>query len=126
MRGIQPSSIVVGVLVDKLAAVLLIGILIAAVGPEAPFFQAAALIVGSLCTLTGGFVAARRAGVRPLLHGAAVGLVGLAISVARFALTPAGAASHSATWELTAWFLVVFSGLAGGFIASRLLAPRAA
>lgn len=49
------------------------------------------------------------------LSGFAIGI----ISVARFALTPEGSASHSVAWENTAWLSVVVAA------ASRAAASRA-
>lgn len=120
MRGLRITSVAIGVLVDKLAALLLIGALLALLGVASQAFQLMALAAGFGCTTLGAFVAGRHANRRMLAHGVAVGLVGLAISVTRFLLTPGGsAAAHSVAWEVTGWFCVVVAGIAGGYLASR-------
>jgi len=120
MRRVRLTSVAIGVLVDKLAAVVLIGGLMATLGAASQAFQVAALAAGFTCTTLGAFVAGRHANQRMLAHGLAVGLVGLAISVARFFLTSKGsAAAHSISWEMAAWSSVVLAGVAGGHLASR-------
>jgi putative membrane protein (TIGR04086 family) len=120
MRGVRLTSIAVGVVIDKLAAVLVIGGLMGFFGVASQAFQVTAVIAGFACTTLGAFVASRHAKQRMLAHGVAVGLVGLAISVIRFLLTPEGSsATHSVPWELAAWSSVVVAGLAGGYLASR-------
>lgn len=123
MRGLRATSILLGVIIDKLAAVVSIGLLLSILGAATSSFQVAALVAGALCTILGAFVAARQAKQRPLAHGVAVGVVGLVISVSRFVLTPVlsapdSTAAHSVPWELTAWFTVVVAGFAGGALAS--------
>lgn len=131
MRGLRPLSVLLGVVVDKLAAIVSIGLLLSVLGTASAAFQAAALLVGALCTTLGAFVAARHAKQRLLAHGVAVGVAGLVISVARFVLAPllAGpdsSAAHSIPWELTAWVSVLAAGFAGGALASRSVRYRAA
>jgi putative membrane protein (TIGR04086 family) len=127
MHGVRPTSIALGVIVDKLTAVLLIGTLMALLGVASRAFQVTALIVGFACTTLGAFVAGRHAKQRMVAHGLAVGLVGLAISVTRPLLTPEGSsATHSLPSELAAWSSVVVAGLAGGHLASRRSAAPAA
>lgn len=114
------TSVAIGVVVDKLAAVLAIGALMALLGVASQAFQLSALAVGFACTTLGAFVAGRHARQRPLAHGVAVGVVGLAISVSRFLLTPEGStAAHSISWELAAWLSVVLAGVVGGRLAAR-------
>jgi len=82
-------------------------------------------VAGFFCTTLGAFVAGRHAKQRALAHGVAVGVVDLAISVARFALTSQGSsAQHSLTWEAIAWSSVVAAGFAGGQLAARMLESR--
>lgn len=120
MRGLRFSSVAIGVLVDKLSAIVAIGALMALLGVRSDLFQIAALLAGFACTTLGAFVAARLAKTRMLAHGLAVGFVGLLISATRFLLTPEGSsAGHSLPWELSAWLFVVLAGLAGGHLASR-------
>lgn len=124
MRDFRVSSMVIGVLVDKLSAVVSISVLMVLLGASTPAFQQSALVAGFLCTTFGAYVAARHARLRPVFHGAAVGLIALLISVSRFALSPLFAspdssAAHSMTWEAIAWTSVVVAGLIGGLLAAR-------
>ncbi len=126
MRGLKFTSILLGVAVDKLCAILAIGILLWRLDVASPLFQNTALLVGSLCTVLGAFVGARHAGVRPLGHGLAIGSIGLLISVSRFLAsiylaTADAPRAHSIAWELTSWFLVVAAGCLGGRFAERSL-----
>ena len=124
MKGLRPLSILLGVVVDKLLAVLSIGLLMALLGPSSFAFQVLALVAGSGCTAFGAYVAGRHASARPLAHGVAVGCIALVLSVARFALTPLLASadsppSHSLGWNVLAWLSVGVSGWLGGKLAAR-------
>lgn len=131
MRDLRLRSVLLGVAVDKLAAVLTVGALLWRFGLESQTFQVGSLVDGFVGSTLGAYVAARHAGRRPLAHGVAVGLVGLFLSVSRFLLTPYLAAPgsprpHSVSWEIVAWLSVVAAGFVGGVIASRRSEPHAA
>ena len=75
------------------------------------------LIIGALCTVLGGYVAARIAKVEQIKHGALVGAVSLLIGVLQ--TTMAGAASpvpHD--FELLGYILAIPAGALGGHLAA--------
>jgi hypothetical protein len=128
MRELRPGSVLLGVLVDKLAFVAAAVLLALAVGVEAPAFQTLALALGLLTVALGGFAAARHAQVEAPLHGLGVGVLGSALSLARFAVNstwpPAEtAARHALGWELAGWIGAPLAGLLGGLLARALARP---
>jgi putative membrane protein (TIGR04086 family) len=78
-----------------------------------------ALIIGSLCTALGGFIAARRAKTLEIKHGAFVGLGSLIISFLEHLM-------NDQPVPLPEWFqfvsilLVIPAGALGGFVAGLL------
>ena len=79
----------------------------------------AALIIGGLCTVLGGFIAGRKAGTLELKHGAFVGLGSLIVSFLEQTV-------RGGSIPLPEWFvfvsvaLVIPEGALGGFIAGWL------
>ena len=78
-----------------------------------------ALVIGSLCTALGGFIAARRAGTLEMKHGAFVGLGSLIVSLIQQAM-------QEQSMPLPEWFnfvsivAVIPAGALGGFAAGWL------
>jgi putative membrane protein (TIGR04086 family) len=78
-----------------------------------------ALVIGSLCTALGGFIAARRAGTLEMKHGAFVGLGSLIVSLIQRAM-------QEQPMPLPEWFnlvsivAVIPAGALGGFAAGWL------
>jgi putative membrane protein (TIGR04086 family) len=78
-----------------------------------------ALVIGSLCTALGGFIAARRAGTLEMKHGAFVGLGSLIVSLIQQAV-------QEQSMPLPEWFnfvsivAVIPAGALGGFAAGWL------
>lgn len=78
-----------------------------------------ALVIGSLCTALGGFIAARRAGTLETKHGAFVGLGSLIVSLVQQAM-------QEQSMQLPEWFnfvsivAVIPAGALGGFVAGLL------
>jgi len=79
----------------------------------------AALVIGSLCTALGGFIAARKAGTLEIKHGAFVGLGSLIVSLIQQAM-------QEQSMQLPEWFnfvsivAVIPAGALGGFVAGLL------
>lgn len=73
------------------------------------------LILGTLCTVLGGFIAARIAKAEQIKHGALVGAVSLIIGVLQTAM--AGAPSPVPNnFELLGYILAIPAGALGGFL----------
>jgi hypothetical protein len=128
MRSLRPTSILLGVLVDKVTfvagAIALAGVL----GVAAPGFLSLALALGLATITLGGYVAGRHARSNPLGHGFAVGVVAVAISSGRFLVNtlwpPAEAAArHPIGWELLGWSGALAAGVLGGWLA-KFVAER--
>ena len=125
MPNLRPTSILLGVIVDKVTFVALAVTLVLLVGLESPRFQTLALIGGLASTLLGAFFGAWHARHTYLWHGLAVGIMGFAISFARFAVNSYSppkqvAAVHPLSWELLGWTGVVLAGVAGGWLAQSV------
>ncbi|MGH7927948.1 MAG: TIGR04086 family membrane protein, partial [Candidatus Binatia bacterium] len=79
----------------------------------------AALLIGCLCTALGGFIAARRAGVLEIKHGAFVGLGSLIVSFIQQAI-------QEQSIQLPEWFnfvsivAIIPAGALGGYVAGAL------
>jgi hypothetical protein len=127
--GIRASAVALGVVADKLAFLTASAGLAAVLPTTSASFAGLALALGFACTTLGAFVAAVRAGRRPLPHALLVALVAFLLSFARFVLfsvRPPGdpGALHPLPWELAGWALVFLAGLSGGLAGRRLLARR--
>jgi hypothetical protein len=122
MRRVHPASVLLGVLVDKLTFVAIAVALASALGVSSPSFQILVMPVGFCAIGLGGFAAAWNARCEEPRHGLAVGVVGTAISFARFVVNtlwpPAEAAAlHPLWWELLGWASAPVAGLIGGWLA---------
>lgn len=132
MRTLRPTSIIVGVLADKVLFVAAIIPIATSVGLESRAFPTIALAVGFASTFCGALLAAWHARQTYLLHGIAVGAVALLISFLRYTVNsvrpPAAAAIHPLNWELLAWCAALLAGLVGGGLAqsfaARIAVPR--
>jgi hypothetical protein len=129
--NLRPTSILLGVLVDKLTFVALAVALAFLVGVESPRFQTLALIFGLTSTLIGAFAGAWHARHTYLLHGLSVGIMAFAISFSRFVVNsfwplPEVAAVHPLSWELLGWTGAVLVGMAGGRLAQSVAPDSAA
>jgi hypothetical protein len=77
------------------------------------------MAIGTLCTVLGGYVAGRRAGVLRIKHGAFVGVGSLVVAALEQAIAGGGVSAPQ-------WYLVVSAvapvpaGALGGYIAERL------
>lgn len=138
--GLRPRAILVGVLVDNVATffsgVLLMlsfsGGEITGAGKEipeqvfetiasTPEFLLASLVTGLLCTVFGGYVAAKRAHLYPVRHGAWVGMAAALMGLLFYASPEQ---MRSPYWfELSGFLFVIPAGATGGLIA-RLIAER--
>jgi putative membrane protein (TIGR04086 family) len=135
--GIQIRPVIIGVVVDYIAthiamAAFIFGYLAKELSKEGELTEEAlakymstpegltvALVIGSLCTALGGFIAARKAGVLETKHGAFVGLGSLIVSLIQHAL-------QEEPMQLPEWFnfvsivVVIPAGALGGFFAGML------
>lgn len=115
MTTLRPTSVLLGVLVDKAVFIAAVLGLAGLVGVEAPAFQSLALALGLTATALGALVAARHARHRPLAHGFAVGVVAVAVSFGRFVVNSIwplaeAAARHAISWELLGWSGALLAG----------------
>ena len=122
---LRPTSVLLGVLVDKGVFIAAVLALAGLVGVGAPAFQSLALALGLIATSLGAIAAAWHARSRPLAHGFAVGATAVAISFGRFVVNsiwplPEAAARHAISWELLGWSGALLAGLLGGFCANVL------
>lgn len=84
--------------------------------PAAPAVMAASILVGIVGAFAGGYLAARLAGRKPLLHGVAVAVV-LAVGAA---VSLASTLGHGAIWsQLAALLLMAPSAVLGGWACAR-------
>jgi putative membrane protein (TIGR04086 family) len=135
--GVQIVPVIIGVVVDYIAteiamAAFIFGYVAQELSKQGeltdeaiakyivtPEGLTAVLVIGSLCTALGGFVAARRAGTLELKHGAFVGLGSLIVSLVQHS-------TQQQTIELPEWFnfvsivVVIPAGAMGGFVAGLL------
>jgi putative membrane protein (TIGR04086 family) len=135
--GVQIRAVIVGVVVDYVAthlamAAYIFGYLAKELAKQGEFTDEvlqeymlttegllAALIIGCLCTALGGFIAARRAGVLEIKHGAFVGLGSLIVSFIQQAI-------QEQSIPLPEWFnfisivAVIPAGAVGGMLAGAL------
>jgi hypothetical protein len=82
----------------------------------------ALLIIGSLCTALGGFVAGWLARGDEVKHGAIVGAVSLLIGVAQSSM--AGASSvFPSSYEIVAYLVAIPAGALGGYWAQGMMRP---
>ena len=132
--GIKIRAVIVGVVVDYVAthlamAAFIFGYLAKELSKQGEFTEEAverymvttegllaALLIGCLCTALGGFIAARRAKVLEIKHGAFVGLGSLIVSFIQQAM-------QEQSIQLPEWFnfvsivAIVPAGALGGFVA---------
>jgi hypothetical protein len=125
MRNLRPSSILLGVLVDKtvfIASALTLSTFLSVSSPPFPYL---ALACGLGSTLLGGFTAACLARAEYLPHGLAVGAMAVAISFGRFVVNSVwplaeAAAQHPLWWELLGWTGALLAGLTGGWFVGTI------
>ena len=87
-----------------------------------PAVMAASIVVGVVAAFAGGFLAARLAGRKPLLHGVAVALVLAAGATASLAST----IGHGAIWsQLAALVLMAPAAALGGWACARRIRATA-
>jgi putative membrane protein (TIGR04086 family) len=135
--GVQIRPVIVGIVVDYIAtqlamAAFIFGYLAKELSKQGEVTEEliekymttteglmAALIIGGLCTVLGGFIAARRAGVLEIKHGAFVGLGSLILSFIHQAML-------EQSMQLPEWFnfvsivAVIPAGALGGYVAVLL------
>jgi putative membrane protein (TIGR04086 family) len=135
--GVQLRPVIVGVVVDYIStyvamAIFIFGYLakelarngevtseLIAEYMASPEGLRAALIIGSLCTALGGFVAARRAKTLEIKHGAFVGLGSLIISFIERLMQ--GQPTPLPEWfQFVSIVVVIPAGALGGFVAGLL------
>jgi putative membrane protein (TIGR04086 family) len=135
--GVQVRAVLVGVAVDYIAthiamAAFIFGYVARELSKQGEMTEdalakymstpeglTAALVIGTLCTALGGFIAARKAGTLEIKHGAFVGLGSLIVSfIQHFMQEDAG--------QLPEWFnfisivAVIPAGALGGLVAELL------
>ena len=130
VHRIRIGSVALGVLIDKSSFILLAAGLSAILSTSSTAFSVAALMLGTLCTTVGAYVAAARAHAAFLTHALLVAAVAFAISFARylaFSMNPPDnpGAVHPLWWELVGWSLLVAAGVLGGSLARRRAAESA-
>jgi len=138
LSGLHPRAILIGTLVDFLASMPLGLVLIVVLSLKnsvqfwdessnealdaltaTPEFMIWALLLGMLCTVFGGYVAANQAGCRHAQHGAFVGLASILIGFL-FYLLPAPEVPLPQWYQLLGVLASIPSGAAGGWLASRV------
>ncbi len=130
VHRIRVGSVALGVVVDKASFVILAAGLSAMLSTSSTVFSVVALLIGTLCTTLGAFVAAARAHTAFLTHGLLVAAVAFVISFARylaFSMNPPDdpGAIHSLSWEFVGWSLLIVAGALGGSLARRRAAESA-
>ena len=137
--GLRPEAILIGTLVDYLTSLPLGLILIIVLSLKnsvrfwdesssqaldamtaTPEFMAWALVLGMMCTVFGGYVAANKAGCRHAQHGAFVGLASLLIGFF-FYLSPPPEVPLPQWYEMVGVLVAIPSGATGGWLASRIV-----
>jgi putative membrane protein (TIGR04086 family) len=135
--GVQIRPVIVGVVVDYIAtqlamAAFIFGYLAKELSKQGEFTEdalakymltpeglTAALLIGSLCTALGGFIAAWKAGTLESKHGAFVGLGSLIVSFIQQSM-------QEQPMQLPEWFnflsivAVIPAGALGGYVAGLL------
>lgn len=135
--GVQIRPVIIGIVVDYIAthlamAAFIFGYLAKELSEQGEMTEDAiakymstpegltvALVIGSLCTALGGFIAARKAGTLEMKHGAFVGLGSLIVSLIQQAV-------QDQSMPLPEWFnfvsivAVIPAGALGGFAAGLL------
>ena len=138
LSGLHPRAILIGTLADYLTSMPLglVLIVVLSLKNSVPFwdessnqaldaltatpeFMTWALLLGMLCTVFGGYVAASRAGCRHAQHGAFVGLASLLIGFL-FHLLPPPEVPLPEWYQMLGVLVSIPSGAAGGWLASRV------
>jgi len=130
MPRIRIGAVALGVVVDKASFIVLAGILSVIMSTSSTAFSITALLLGTLCTTVGAYVAAARARRAFVAHSLLVSVVALVISFARyiaFTINPPAdpGASHPLWWEFAGWSLLLVAGALGGLLA-RTRIPESA
>jgi hypothetical protein len=136
-EGLRPGAILFGAVVDNLATLAASLLLLLAFSAGLAFDEAgevdeeqvealmhstgfllASLVAGTLCTVLGAYLGARRAARAHLRHGGWI-----AVASAAFALlfyVPPGEGASVPVWlDLAGWLLILPAGLAGGALAAH-------
>jgi putative membrane protein (TIGR04086 family) len=139
LSGLRPRAILIGTLVDYLTSMSLGLVLIIVLSLKnsvqfweessnealealtaTPEFMTWALLLGMLCTILGGYVAANKAGRRHAQHGAFVGLASLFIGLL-FHLFPPPEVPSPEWYQMLGVVASIPSGAVGGWLASRIV-----
>ena len=136
LSGLRVGAVLVGFIVDNvataLAGILIYFLILLRVGwnlegeiPEEALesasdsaeFLVSMAIVGTLCTVLGGYVASRRAARFYVRHGAFVGIADILLGLVLLAVSPP---EPSWLWfDLLGFIVVVPAGATGGYLAKR-------
>jgi hypothetical protein len=134
-EGLRPGAILIGVIVDTAATILSGIVLVSFFAAHAasqgdggtsveefdaivtsPTFLLASLVVGTLCTVLGAFVGARRAACFHVRHGAWIAVGSAVIALVSYAASTQ--AEPSPLWfDLVGFALIIPAGVAGGLLA---------
>lgn len=141
LDGLQWSSILLGAALDNvltlLGYALLIGWLAGGEAPSeemdeaafqqllsSPEFLVLGLGVGVSATVVAAFIGARRAGVHHVRHGGWIAVCSVALSLLLYLVPGSEPGADPPIWyEALGWCLLLPSGLAGGYLASRVPPP---
>ena len=111
--GIRPGAVILGVIVDLILTIFFGTFLLDALS-ESAASRFIVILIARASTVVGGYIAAARARVAHLRHGACVGLVVAIFLVLRFPGPP------SPLWGvILACVVALAAGVAGGYIALR-------
>jgi hypothetical protein len=143
--GLSGSAILLGAFVDIAATEIALTLLALWLVPDAASgddasarraladlyaskaYVAANLAIGSLCTVLGAFVGARRAGQLQVRHGGWIAVVSTAIGFTLSLLLPPDPVdvADPPLWiQALAWLLILPAGVAGGALAALLPATH--
>ena len=116
--GIRPGAVILGVIVDLILTIFfgtfLFGTFLLDALSESAASRFIVILIARASTVVGGYIAAARARVAHLRHGACVGLVVAIFLVLRFPGPP------SPLWGvILACVVALAAGVAGGYIALR-------
>jgi hypothetical protein len=133
--GIRPGAIVLGVIVDTVATIISGVVLVVVFAIQAnwqvdgavpddtfdaivtsPEFLLASLVVGTLCTILGAFVGARRAACFYVRHGAWIAIGSAVVALVSYAVS-AQAEPNPLWYDIAGFTLIIPSGIAGGLLA---------
>lgn len=136
-EGLRPGAILLGAVIDNLAtlAASLLLLIVFSAGlafdeagevseeqvealMQSTGFLIASLVAGTLCTVLGAYVGAKRAGRAYLRHGGWVAVASAAFALL-FYVAPSEGTQIPIWLDILGWLLVIPAGLAGGALAGR-------